>query len=241
MRIVGALTLVLLLGITQAGMAWESKAQGFLLVMLLASILNYVVGTFLPKDFYDLAESNLPTANLSSHGLKLKKLNSDGHFSYSTALMKENLLPEFSEGENFFTVFSIFFPAATGILAGSNISGDLQNPSEAIPKGTFVAIALTSTSYMILAVMLGGHSTRFASGFYGETVNDTVTQDDYRFATTGCENFENSYSSVACGLGWNYTIINQCPDPMIECRLGLKGDYATMAKVSGKVLEIFNL
>ena len=39
---------------------------------------------------------------------------------------KENFGPEFRDGESFFSVFAIFFPAATGILAGANISGDLK-------------------------------------------------------------------------------------------------------------------
>ena len=58
-RIIGSLTLLLLLGITQAGMAWESKAQVGLLIILLISIINYVVGCFLNREFdYDAFAAN---------------------------------------------------------------------------------------------------------------------------------------------------------------------------------------
>lgn len=44
---------------------------------------------------------------------------------FAAAIFLENLGPDFREDETFFSMFAIFFPAATGILAGANISGDL--------------------------------------------------------------------------------------------------------------------
>ena len=50
--------------------------------------------------------------------------------SHLGATFVTNFFPDFQpyEGtsQSFFTVFAVFFPAATGILAGANISGDLK-------------------------------------------------------------------------------------------------------------------
>ncbi|CAB4064970.1 SLC12A4_6 [Lepeophtheirus salmonis] len=49
---------------------------------------------------------------------------------------------------SFVILVGIFFPSCTGIMAGSNRSGDLADPQKSIPIGTIMAILTTSTVYL---------------------------------------------------------------------------------------------
>ncbi len=55
---------------------------------------------------------------------------------------------------DFGQVYSIFFPAVTGILAGIGMSGDLKNPSRNIPRGSIIAILLCIVVYVGAAFLL---------------------------------------------------------------------------------------
>ncbi len=58
------------------------------------------------------------------------------------------------EDGGFWVVFAVFFPAVTGVLAGVGLSGDLANPSRAIPKGVLLAVGTGFVVYMAMPWLL---------------------------------------------------------------------------------------
>ncbi|XP_028256816.1 solute carrier family 12 member 1 [Parambassis ranga] len=193
-RIVGCITVVLLLGISVAGMEWEAKAQIVLLVILLVAIANVFVGTVIPAT---------------------NDKKSKGFFNYNAKIFAENFTPAFRD-ETFFSVFSIFFPAATGILAGANISGDLKDPQGGLPKGTLLAILITGVTYLGVALCVSATVVRDATGNVTDAITNAVGMH--------C----NGSAVAACELGYDFS---SCA--VQECKYGLMNNFQVMTMVSG--------
>ncbi|KAI7802364.1 solute carrier family 12 member 3 [Triplophysa rosa] len=192
-RIIGVITVTCLLAISMAGMEWESKAQVMFFFIIMISFASYIVGTITPST---------------------PEKESKGFFSYRADIFATNFVPGWRGLEgSFFGMFSIFFPSATGILAGANISGDLKEPNVAIPRGTMLAIFWTTISYLIISATIGSCVVRDASGL-NESFIPTVLQGECL--------------GVACNYNWDFTecIANK------TCPYGLINNYQTMSLVS---------
>ena len=151
-RIIGVVTIVILLGVTMVGLEWEVRAHMFFFIVLVISILNVVVGTFT--------------------GPQSEESKAKGFLGYKKDLFETNFGPDF-KGESFVSVFAVFFPATTGILGGISISNDLKDVHKAVPKGTLLAVLISTLVYVMLAFFLGACVEREAFGLVHDAVNAT--------------------------------------------------------------------
>lgn len=131
-RFLAAAAVLVLAVINVAGVKWVVKLQFILLIVLLLSALDFMVGTF-------VKESD------PEHGI-------DG---WGAGNFMKNIWPKYQDGYTWFRVFGVFFPTITGVLAGINMSGDLRAPSSDIPNGTMAAFSTATVLYMIFALFLG--------------------------------------------------------------------------------------
>lgn len=148
-RLIGSVTMICILILAVVGLEWVNRVELGLLGLLLIAQIDFVIGSFLPPTDQDKA---------------------NGFVGYNLTVLNENLYSDyqFNAGTgkkwDFFTVFAVFFPAVTGIVAGANFSGDLKDPAHAIPTGTLSAIFSTYASYILYVVLVAACTVRRASG-----------------------------------------------------------------------------
>ncbi|CAH1776028.1 unnamed protein product [Owenia fusiformis] len=145
-RGIAAGVVFLLLGINVAGVKWVIRLQLLLLMVLFIAAMDFLVGSFVHTD--------------PEHGIT----------GYRWYHLVNNTGPSYLEGQSFFSVFGVFFPTATGVFAGINMSGDLHNPSRDIPVGTLSAVGVSTVLYLAFGVVLGA------------TCDRTYLQHDYMIA-----------------------------------------------------------
>jgi amino acid transporter len=143
-----------ILGFVEAMTATQPHLQGdFLLIGLVITsfifFLNLVGSSWaLRAQYFILAVLVVSIVVFMSGGI------ADFETSHFTA----NLATHYTEDENFWSVFAVFFPAVTGIMAGVNMSGDLKAPEKSIPRGTLLAIVVSGLVYLAQILVLGGAS-----------------------------------------------------------------------------------
>ncbi|CAB0019482.1 unnamed protein product [Nesidiocoris tenuis] len=185
-RVVGVIAILIMIVICAVGMEWESKAQNFLVVIILAAIFNFLVGAIMgPQD--DLAKAK----GFEGMSWKLFKGNWNARDDFTV--------------NDFFTVFAIFFPSVTGIQAGANISGDLKDPASSIPKGTLLSLLISMISYISFVIFAGSAALRNASGNITQYNDGTFTDcQDCKYGLV------NDYTIMQLMSGWALLIYFGC-------------------------------
>lgn len=77
-----------------------------------------------------------------------------GTTEYQTSGVEFDIFSKVTNGDNFFYVFAIVFPAFTGMTAGVGLSGDLKDPKKSIPFGTLAATISGMIIYIFIAYKL---------------------------------------------------------------------------------------
>ncbi|KAK4238710.1 hypothetical protein C8A03DRAFT_14843 [Achaetomium macrosporum] len=155
----GTLVLVLCTGLCLAGSSIFTKASNALLVVLTISTLSIPLSALAKPAFSD------PDRGIEFTGA-------------SVATLRSNLLPHFDGAEfngfaTFRDLFGILFPATSGIFAGASMSGDLRNPSKAIPVGTLWAMLSTFVAYLLVILSLASSTTHASFLLNPNIIQDT--------------------------------------------------------------------
>ena len=129
-RVIGLATTTLLLLVAFIGVGWYAKAQ----IALLVALSIAIVATFVGSAFPGIPDQNSNAlGGFVGYGGALPDFgkNQTNVTILPSSFLSSNWQAQYSRDPktgvmyDFFTTFSVFFPAVTGIMAGANMSGDL--------------------------------------------------------------------------------------------------------------------
>ncbi|KAM9316572.1 solute carrier family 12 member 9-like [Gastrophryne carolinensis] len=133
------------------GASIYAKATFIIFIVVMVVLVTVFIS------FFAVKETVVPIVTKGDNGTNILNGTFTG-FKLST--LKENVYPQYARDYTtgrmmtFTTVFAIMFNGCTGIMAGSNMSGDLKNPSYSIPRGTITAVIFTYIIYNLLSLMI---------------------------------------------------------------------------------------
>ena len=139
--------------ITFAGPQIENSFTIFFFSTYFVSYFNWMIGTLLPVN--------------SEQAIR-------GITGYSLKTAEMNLWPDYRDGESIVTVFAVFFPGFTGMMAATMYVDQLANPGRDVAKGLFSCIGTTTVMYIIGVVAAGFTVMRDADGVNPATLDNTT-------------------------------------------------------------------
>uniref|UniRef100_A0A914Z994 Uncharacterized protein n=1 Tax=Panagrolaimus superbus TaxID=310955 RepID=A0A914Z994_9BILA len=142
----------ILMLIAFAGPNIENSFTYFFFSTYFISYVNWVIGTFMPV---------------------IEEQSVRGVTGYSMATLKANLYPDYRGGENVVSVFAVFFPGFTGMLASTMYVEQLSDPGADVAKGLFASIGSTAIMYIYAVFAAGATIVRDADGEMLQTLNET--------------------------------------------------------------------
>uniref|UniRef100_A0A673W880 Solute carrier family 12 member 6 n=1 Tax=Salmo trutta TaxID=8032 RepID=A0A673W880_SALTR len=158
MRVYGSIFLLLMALLVFVGVKYVNKLASVFLACVIISILSIYTGALVSAFIITGTFSLCLSQNIWSVYLSKGDVLEKGSLpSPRPVHPPTNRLPYvFADITTSFTLLvGIFFPSVTGIMAGSNRSGDLKDAQRSIPIGTIMAILTTSLVYLSSVVLFG--------------------------------------------------------------------------------------
>ncbi|KAF8413519.1 hypothetical protein HHK36_001509 [Tetracentron sinense] len=151
LQIYGIVVTILLCFIVFGGVKIINRVAPAFLIPVLFSLFCIFIGI-------TLARKDHPSPGIT--GLSLETFKDNWSSDYQRTNSAGIPDPDGANYWNFNALVGLFFPAVTGIMAGSNRSASLKDTQRSIPIGTLAATLTTSAMYLISVLLFGALATR---------------------------------------------------------------------------------